>query len=1254
MEGAHGPRPWAGGRGESDLCGRQEVTREGRVTRIRLGTYNRCYGFDCIAHGCVWYTVIMPSTTSIHLPRDYPQRVRNARELIGLTQAKFAELVGVSYATVNRWENRQSRPNNLAWERILQLESSADGAVAPDMSTPDESPPSSRVLDFSADPDAVSAVAESHRLTYGHLVNSAFATETSLIDPLPHQRIAVYHRMLNQSPLRFLLADDAGAGKTIMTGLYIREMLSRRLIRRVLIAPPAGLVGNWEREMRDLFRLKFRIVGGTDARVGNPFTGPESDRVIVSLDTLAGERMFGHLKDAETEAYDLVVFDEAHKLSANRQPDFRVRKTGRYKLAEAIAGADVDDERWTLPWSAHHLLLLTATPHMGRDYPYYCLWRLLLPDALQTFDAFSRFAAQSRRKHFVRRTKEEMVHFDETPLYPQRNCATLSYELTQGGESEQELYNETTDYIQGYYNRAQILNRSAARLAMSVFQRRLTSSTFALMRSFERRGEKLEGMIDDFRSGRLTEDQLDRQQRQLSGLDDPFETRTADEDAVGDGDGEQNESFEDRALGGTVSVNLAELEAERLKVEELLGKAQNLMNRGEESKFEKLREVLRDPAYSDQKLIVFTEHRDTATFLVRRLEGLGFTGQVASIHGGMDYQERERQVEFFRRPVSDGGANYLVATDAAGEGINLQFCWLMVNYDIPWNPARLEQRMGRIHRYGQTHDPVIIINLVATGTREGRVMKTLLDKLDAIRRELKSDKVFDVIGRLFEDVSMKDYLDQAVAGGDTGTINRLEGTLTQDQVLALRDKERVLYGEGGEVRRDLDDLKDETERETYRRLIPGYVRRFVEKSAPLLDLRIEGDLDTSFTLSPQRPRAIDPLLTLLEAYPDEARDHLTVYRPEDRRDAVWLHPGEPVFDGISASVIDRYGNDGLRGAVFVDPYASETHLFHIALVTVERGPDPERQDSAAGTDAMLLDSQLVGLRQTEDGLVEELPVEHLLLLRGARDYAPGQATIAAHARRLVADATAFARDGVTGQLVQSHQRKTINELPSRLEFVNRGFDFQAAELAAARARLTDKARSGDPGARVELARIKARQRGITAARARRLAELKSEPERVRPGEVEFLVHALVVPAQDQEEIKHFDAEVETVAMSVATSWEEHLGANVKDVSRPDIARRAGLPDWPGFDLLSVHPGIERRAIEVKGRAGCGTVAMSDNEWAKACNLRDRYWLYVIFDCATPHPRLVRVRDPFDKLLARSRESVAYVISPSELIEAAEE
>ena len=319
----------------------------------------------------------MSSATSNYLPVDYSQRVKNARELRGETQAQFAEIIGVSYATVNRWENGQSRPNNLSWQRIIELErSSREGGMEGSEAISNQGHPTTAYLDFSADPTVVSALAEAHRLAYGHLVNPAFASETSLIDPLPHQRLAVYEHMLQQSPLRFLLADDAGAGKTIMTGLYVREMLARRLIRRVLIVPPAGLVGNWEREMRTLFRLQFRVVSGADGRLGNPFAGAESDLIVVSVDTLAVERMFNHLGNPATEPYDLVVFDEAHKLSADRQTDSRVRKTERYQLAEAIAGAGAESGRWALPWSAQHLLLLTATPHMGKGLP------ILLPVAV--------------------------------------------------------------------------------------------------------------------------------------------------------------------------------------------------------------------------------------------------------------------------------------------------------------------------------------------------------------------------------------------------------------------------------------------------------------------------------------------------------------------------------------------------------------------------------------------------------------------------------------------------------------------------------------------------------------------------------------------------------------------------------------------------------------------------------------------------------------------------------------------------------
>ena len=309
------------------------------------------------------------------LPTDYSNRIRDLREKLGLTQIELSERLGVSFASVNRWENGKSRPTSLAWDRLVRAEEHGVEALDSEWSAPaaistQSSSGTSRQelrVDFSAQPDVVRAVVEGQRLGYAHLCNPAFAAEMSMVDPLPHQRMAVYENMLRQSRLRFLLADDAGAGKTIMAGLYIREMLSRRLIRRVLIVPPAGLIGNWKRELETLFSLDFHIVTGADARNANPFLGNGSDRIIVSVDTLAGDLMFRCMQHPDVEPYDLVIFDEAHKLAASREPDFRVRKTDRYRVAEALAGIHSDDKRWHLTWSARHLLLLTATPHMGKD-----------------------------------------------------------------------------------------------------------------------------------------------------------------------------------------------------------------------------------------------------------------------------------------------------------------------------------------------------------------------------------------------------------------------------------------------------------------------------------------------------------------------------------------------------------------------------------------------------------------------------------------------------------------------------------------------------------------------------------------------------------------------------------------------------------------------------------------------------------------------------------------------------------------------
>jgi superfamily II DNA or RNA helicase/transcriptional regulator with XRE-family HTH domain len=1176
----------------------------------------------------------------VQVPDSYSDRIRSLRVAHSLTQMRLADLLGVAFATVNRWENGQSRPSQLAWRKVLLAERYGLEAFEPDFGLAVKEPvavneaPVQIPIEFTADPEKVRLVVEAERLTYGHLFNPAFATEVSVVDPLPHQRIAVYEQMLNQNPLRFLLADDAGAGKTIMSGLYIREMLSRRVIRRVLIIPPAGLVGNWQREMKQLFSLSFRVVTGVDARTGNPFEEEDSDLVIVSVDTLRGDLMFSRLQHEDVVPYDLVIFDEAHKLSARRDPDGTFRATERYRLAEAIAGIPSQDPRWRLTCTPTHFLLLTATPHMGKDYPYFCLWRLLEPNVLSTFDAFKEFPAELKHHHFIRRTKEEMVYFNGKRIYPERMSDTLSYDLTTGPISEKELYDQTTDYIQTYYNQARFLNRTAAHFAMSVLQRRMASSTYALLCSLQRRAEKLDQLIEDIRTGELSQDELIARDRELQELPDIYEEKTADEEDSQAGM-EENERVSDEAMGSFVATSIADLQIERAKVSDLVTLAEKVYALGEESKFDKLRDVLADSHYRGQKFIIFTEHRDTLRFLVRRFEGLGYTGRIAQIHGGMNYQGRDAQVAFFQAPTDQGGAQFLVATDAAGEGINLQFCWLMVNYDIPWNPARLEQRMGRIHRYGQKHDPVIIINLVAGKTREGRVLKILLDKLEAIRKELGRDKVFDVIGRILEGVSIRDYMERAMtdAGADEAA-KAIEGQLNPSHVTAIESQERAIYGNGGDVSHELDRLQTNLDREAYCRLLPGYIHRFIAHAAPALGITIEGDLNQTFSLHPAEQGALDTLWPILDTYPEDRRAALTIFRPDLSQKAIFLRPGEPLFDAICARVRHRFADDAIRGAVFVDPTVDKPYFFFLLLVKILRKPDPTFASFRAEE---VIESRLVGLRCSVEGELQECPVEHLLLLRGSFGGLPGSAVrFAASVKDALGQARTYAADFLSAGYAAEHKEKLAQSLPQRGEFIKRGFDYQEAELADRRVQLSEKVRAGESRFKPDLDEIKARQQALSKQCADALAILQREPELIEAAPVELLAHALVIPSSDPEDRKSYDKDIEEIAVKVVIAYEESDHATVRDVSTSAKARLAGLIDWPGFDLLSRRPSGEERDIEVKGRFGVGDVDISENEFAKACNLRAKYWLYVVFDCATSHPRLVRVQDPFMKLIVRRR------------------
>lgn len=1003
-------------------------------------------------------------------------------------------------------------------------------------------------------------------------------------------------------------------------------------------------MGNWRRELLTLFNLPFRIVTGPDSLAENPFEGDASDRVIVSVDTLASSRVFARLREASVVPYDLVIFDEAHKLAADRGNDLRIRKTDRYCLAEAIAGVQAQNGRWQLGWSAHHLLLLTATPHMGKDYPYYAIWRLLEPEMLATPDAFDEFPRDQRQSHFIRRTKEEMVYLDGRPLYPKRISDTLGYDLTQGEVSEQKLYDETTDYLRFVYNKAKLLNREAARLAMSVFQRRLASSTYALLRSFERRMEKLDKLIDDIQDGKITTDQMLTFQARLHE-DDLLDTTSADDE--GDEEhGEAHEAAEDRLLQGVVAASLTDLLAEKEQVRGLLNLARKVHDGGHESKFDKLRDVLTDSRFSGEKFIVFTEHRDTLEFLVRRLGGMGYTGQIAQIHGGMQYLQREDEVERFRKPLDEGGARFLICTDAAGEGINLQFCWIMINYDVPWNPARLEQRMGRIHRYGQKHDPVVIMNLVAPSTREGKVLKVLLDKLEKIRKELQSDKVFDCIGRLFDGVSIKRYMELAVTEDADEVALQLDGRLTKDQIEAVSEREKSLYGTGGDVAKELSRLRVSMEHEVFFRLMPGYIRQYIQQAAPLLDIEIDGDMDGVFSLRPLRFGAIDPLLPALELYPEKSRENFSVVRPADRKDVIWLHPGEPVFERFRALTTERLANVGTRGAVFIDPSASKPYLFHMALLSVVRRADPELTDFAQEE---VLECRLVGVCQEEGAEISVCPVEHLLLLKGGHGLPASAQRLAVAATEQKELARAYLAERIARGMALERKKTLVDNIPEREVFIRRGFDYQESELATARAKHADKARRGNRKAMEALDEIKRQQRELTACRQKALDVLHREPDLIAPGEVTFVAHALVVPSSDPMDVEQHDANVEKVAMQLAQAFEEAAGAKVLDVHTPELARNAGLPDNPGFDLLSIRPGNEKRSIEVKGRATTGDIEVSANEWAKACNMRQDYWLYAVYNCATSNPRLARVQDPFGNLLAKAKGSV--LVSHAQVAEA---
>ncbi|WP_425059912.1 RNA polymerase-associated protein RapA [Sporomusa carbonis] len=559
-------------------------------------------------------------------------------------------------------------------------------------------------------------VTEAYRINLAHLFDPMTAIHTSNVEPLPHQITAVYESMLPRQPLRFVLADDPGAGKTVMAGLFIRELLMRADAKRVLIVAPGSLVEQWQDEMYEKFGLNFTIFSREQIdqlRSGNPFE--DIDLLVARVDQLSrSEDLHEKLR---LSRWDLVVVDEAHKLSASYSGK-KISKTKRYQLGELLGSI------------TRHFLLMTATPHNGKEEDFQLFLSLL--DSDRFYGKFRDGAHKVDVSDLMRRMiKEDLRKFDGTPLFPERRAYTVNYRLS---DAEAALYYSVTEYVKEEMNKADRLEdgnrKGTVGFALTALQRRLASSPEAIYQSLKRRRQKL--------SRRVEEEKL-RQRGQI--LAETLGTYHGNIWDAADGlNPNDYEVFEEEVVDqATAAQTVQELEKEILILKELEEQARQVVHSDQDRKWDELSSLLqntpemRDSAGRQRKLIIFTEHKDTLNYLTVKIRGLlGSEEAVAVIHGGVAREERRKVQEMFR---NDPGLRVLIATDAAGEGVNLQNANLMVNYDLPWNPNRLEQRFGRIHRIGQT-EVCHLWNMVAAQTREGDVFRRLLEKLENERQAL--------------------------------------------------------------------------------------------------------------------------------------------------------------------------------------------------------------------------------------------------------------------------------------------------------------------------------------------------------------------------------------------------------------------------------------------------------------------------------------------------------------------------------------
>ena len=1049
-------------------------------------------------------------------------------------------------------------------------------------------------VDFTGDARHAFLGLEAKRYRYAALYNPTFAISISKVDPLPHQIEAVW-QVLKQTRIRFLIADDPGAGKTIMAGLIAKELKLRNQVKRILIVAPGHLITQWTEEMRTRFEENFTHV--TRALVNaHPYENVWSreQQLITSIDFARQDEIRGAIANTH---FNLVIVDEAHKMAAYQYGD-KVEKTKRYQLGECLSNCTT------------HLLFLTATPHRGDSENFRLFLDLLEPGFFADPTQIQESIKKNDNPLFIRRVKEDLKDFDGKKLFLPRHVQTKPFRLGAESESEMELYNELSEYIREQYNRfsENSQKRHNIAFALVILQRRLASSTYALSVSLQRRQQRLKELLQN-----------------ATLHTDPAPTEQQRDEAEDLGETERWEREEQWEVL-SVAENREELNNEIETLKHLERNAQQIIGSEREIKLQELKKALDElnVQHPKQKILIFTEYFDTLDYLAQKVKTWGFS--VSVIHGKMPHEKRVEVQHTFENETQ-----ILIATEAAGEGINLQFCHLMINYDLPWNPNRLEQRMGRIHRYGQKKE-VHVINLVASDTREGAVFTRLFEKLDTIRDELGTDRVYDVIGELFPKRNLAQLMLEAAASTRdyTQLLNEIEASLDPVQLNLFEDFNQDTLVSPYINLPQVSELQQQAREHG---LIPEYTREFFRKTFETLNSRLHPRKDEFFRIDriPIQITRISQDTQFKQMYPTLTRrsyPKVTFDKTQASIDPTveFISFGHPLFEAALHYVEKKYTKDLKTGACFSDPDGR----FNGIIVFYE-GEIRDGTDTVAG-------KQLLAFYLPRDSeSVEEI---NPAVIWDFQEASPTSEPVQIQALE----------DKVGGQvrLRLDKYKKELTEERKRQVDIKKRYGITSLErlILNLDSELLDLAVRSDNGEDVKQLKSTREQKERYEDEKEKLEQAcQREITLVRKPPV-FTGAIRVCPAiegNETETLMPNRLEIERIGMEHATRHEEAQGCVVADVSAKNL----------GFDLRSKTPNGKVRCIEVKARAERAPVVLTSNEWFRAKQLKDDYFLYIVLNAAT-QPESYIIQNPAEEVDAiRQVTEVRYQIPLSEITKRSE-